>query len=73
LKAVDYDAQSTNVVARAAAYLLVDEARHGEVVYVCGGKYREIEKAVLAPAYDVVKGTGPSDDEVLARIFALAA
>lgn len=71
LKAVDYDAQSPGVVARAAAYLFADEQRRGEVVYVCGGKYREIEKAVLAPAYEKVKGEGPSDDEVLERIFAL--
>lgn len=42
------------------------------MVFVCGGKYKEIEKAILAPAYAEVKGDGPSDDEVLARIFALA-
>lgn len=72
LKAVNYDAQSTDVVARGAAYLFVDEKRHGEVVFVCEGKYKEIEKAILAPAYEKVKGEGPSDDEVLARIFALA-
>jgi hypothetical protein len=72
LKAVDYNAQSTEVVARGAAYLFVDEQRHGEVVFVCEGKYKEIEKAILAPAYEKVKGEGPSDDEVLARIFALA-
>ncbi|KAJ4361421.1 hypothetical protein N0V95_001934 [Ascochyta clinopodiicola] len=72
LKAVDYDAQPTSVVARAAAYLLTDGKRHGDVVFVCEGKFKEIEKAILAPAYDQVRGTGPSDDEVLARIFALA-
>ncbi|KAF2623672.1 NAD(P)-binding protein [Macroventuria anomochaeta] len=72
LKAVDYDAQSTDVVARAAAYLFVDGKRHGDVVFVCEGKYKEIEKAILAPAYGKVKGEGPSDDDVLARIFALA-
>lgn len=72
LKAVNYDAQPTSVVARAAAYLMVDEARRGDVVFVCQGKYTEIEKAILAPAYAKVKGDGPSDDEVLERIFALA-
>lgn len=72
LKAVNYDAQSTAVVARAAAYLFVDESRHGDVVFVCEGKFKEIEKAILAPAYQKVKGDGPSDDDVLARIFALA-
>ncbi|UPX20789.1 uncharacterized protein EKO05_0011009 [Ascochyta rabiei] len=72
LKAVDYDAQPTAVVAKAAAYLMVDGKRHGDVVFVCEGKFKEIEKAILAPAYDKVRGSGPSDDEVLARIFALA-
>lgn len=71
LKAVDYDAQSTDVVARAAAYLMVDGERRGDVVFVCEGKYREIEKAVLAPAYAGVKGEGLSDDEVLEKIMAL--
>ncbi|KAF9694145.1 hypothetical protein EKO04_007922 [Ascochyta lentis] len=72
LKAVNYDAQPTGVVAKAAAYLMADGKRHGDVVFVCDGKYKEIEKAVLAPAYDQVRGSGPSDDEVLARILALA-
>lgn len=72
LKAVNYDAQSTAVVARAAAYLMVDGERKGDVVFVCGGRYKEIEHAVLRPAYDQVRGDGPSDDEVLERIFALA-
>jgi NAD(P)-dependent dehydrogenase (short-subunit alcohol dehydrogenase family) len=72
LKAVNYDAQSAAPVARAAAYLLVDESRHGDVVFVCGGKFKEIEKAILAPAYEKVKGDWPSDDEVLARILALS-
>jgi hypothetical protein len=43
------------------------------VVFVCDGKYKEIEKAVLAPAYESIKGEGLSDDEVLAKVFALAA
>lgn len=72
LKAVDYEAQTTDVVARAAAYLFVDGKRHGDVVFVCGGKYKEIEKAILAKAYEEVRGSEPSDDEVLARIMALA-
>lgn len=71
LKAVNYEAQSAEVVARGAALLFVDEKRNGEAIFVCGGKFKEIEKAILAPAYDKVKGDGPSDDEVLARIMAL--
>ncbi|KAH6611916.1 hypothetical protein C7974DRAFT_370108 [Boeremia exigua] len=71
LKAVDYEAQSAEAVARAAVYLLGDGERHGDVVFVGHGKYREIEKAIMRPAYLAVKGDGPSDDEVLAKILAL--
>ena len=60
------------MVARAAAYLMTDKSRHGDVVFVSDGKYKEIEKAVLAPAYESIKGEGPSDDDVLAKILALA-
>jgi NAD(P)-dependent dehydrogenase (short-subunit alcohol dehydrogenase family) len=73
LNAVSVEAQSTAVVARAVAYLMASKSRHGDMVYVCGGKYKEIEKAVLNPAYNAIKGEAPSDDEVLAKVFALAA
>ncbi|KAG4442365.1 hypothetical protein IFR05_002143 [Cadophora sp. M221] len=68
-----HPAQSGMVVARAAAYLMVDGSRQGDVVYVDAGKYTEIEKAVLAPAYDTIKGGAehPSDDEIMRRISAL--
>jgi hypothetical protein len=52
--------------------MMADSARHGEVIYVSDGKYSEIEKAVLWPAYESIKGEGnPSDDEILRRILAL--
>jgi hypothetical protein len=74
MKAISHQAQPTLVVARAAAYLMVDTARNGEVVYVADGKCKEIEKAVLWPAYLSIKGDGnPSDDEILERILGLAA
>lgn len=60
------------MVARAVAYLMVDKSRHGDVIFVADGKYKEIEKAVLEPAYESIKGEGPSDDDVLAKVFALA-
>lgn len=72
LKAVAQESQSPAVVARAVAYLMADKSRHGEVIFVCDGKYKEIEKAILAPAYETIKGDGPSDDDVLAKVFALA-
>ncbi len=73
MKAISHEAQPTLVVARAAAYLMVDASRHGDVIYVSDGKYTEIEKGVLWPAYLSIKGEGnPSDDEVLARMSGLA-
>jgi hypothetical protein len=73
MKGAAHEAQSTLVVARCVAYMMVDASRHGEVIYVSDGEYTEIEKAVLWPAYESIKGEGnPSDDEVLRRILALA-
>ena len=73
MKGISHEAQPGLVVARAAAYLMVDASRQGNVIYVSDGKYKEIEKAVLGPAYESIKGEGnPSDDEILKRILGLA-
>ena len=73
MEGVSHEAQPGLVVARAAAYLMVDASRQGNVIYVSDGTYKEIEKAVLWPAYESIKGEGnPSDDEILKRIFGLA-
>jgi len=69
MKAVSHESQPTLVVARIAALLMVDESRDGEVIFVADGKYKEIEKSVLTPAYESIKGDAPSDDEILRRIF----
>jgi hypothetical protein len=58
MKAVGHESQSTLVVARAAALLMVDTSRNGDVIFVSDGKYKEIEKAILAPAYETIKGDG---------------
>ena len=71
MKAVGHESQPTVVVARAAALLMVDASRNGDVIFVSDGKYKEIERSVLAPAYETIKGEGPSDDEILKRIVAL--
>lgn len=74
MKGIKHEAQPTLVVARAVASMMADSSRQGNVIYVSDGKYTEIEKAVLWPAYLSFKGEGnPSDDEVLERILALAA
>jgi hypothetical protein len=72
LAAVSQNCQSTAVVARAAAYLMAEKSRHGDVIFVCDGKFTEIEKAVLAPAYEKIKGESLSDDAVLEKVMALA-
>jgi NAD(P)-dependent dehydrogenase (short-subunit alcohol dehydrogenase family) len=71
LAAVSQSCQSTDVVARAAAYLMANRSRQGEIIFVCDGKYTEIEKSVLAPAYESIKGDSLSDDAVLAKVMAL--
>ncbi|KAL3421927.1 short-chain dehydrogenase [Phlyctema vagabunda] len=74
MKGVSHESQPSLVVARAAAHLMVDTSRNGDVIFVSDGKYKEIEKTVLAPAYETIKGAGnPSDDEILKRILGLAA
>jgi NAD(P)-dependent dehydrogenase (short-subunit alcohol dehydrogenase family) len=71
LAAVSQDCMPPSVVARAAAYLMATKSRHGEIIFVCDGRFTEIQKAVLAPAYDSIKGDAPSDDAVLAKVMAL--
>lgn len=74
MKAISHSSQPTLVVARAAALLMVDASRNGEVIYIADGTYKEIEKAVLEPAYlTKIKGEGaPTDDQILERIQGLA-
>jgi NAD(P)-dependent dehydrogenase (short-subunit alcohol dehydrogenase family) len=72
MQAVSHRSQSPDVVAKLTAFLMVDEKRHGEVIFVDDGKYTEIEKAVLVPAFEKIKGDAPSDDEILKRIVALS-
>lgn len=71
LDAVSQACQSTDVVARAVAYLMATKSRHGEIIFVCEGKFKEIENSVLAPAYESIKGDSLSDDAVLAKVMAL--
>lgn len=73
MKAVSHESQGPEVVARATALLMADKSRHGELIYISDGKYKEIEKAVLYPAFQGILGDGPSDDEILRRIYALMA
>lgn len=74
MPAISQPSQDPLVVARAAVYLMATKDRHGEAVYVANGEYTEIEKAVLFPAYEKIKGEGnKTDDQVLENILAFAA
>lgn len=44
--------QSPDVVARAAAGLMVDKSRSGHLIHVDHGIYKEVDEAVFLPAYD---------------------
>ncbi|KFY36227.1 hypothetical protein V494_05201 [Pseudogymnoascus sp. VKM F-4513 (FW-928)] len=73
MPAISQPCQDPLIVARAAAYLMATKERQGDVVYVADGKYTEIEKTVLYPAYEKIKGEGnKTDDEVLENIVAFA-
>lgn len=74
MPAISQPSQAPLVVARAAVYFMATKDRQGEAVYVADGKYTEIEKAVLFPAYEKIKGEGnKTDDQVLENILAFAA
>ncbi|KAJ4863505.1 short chain dehydrogenase domain-containing protein [Trichoderma breve] len=74
MRAISHVPQPALVVARAAVYLMADTSRQGDAIFVADGQYKEIDKAVLLPAYETIKGEGnPSDDAVLKRLLELPA
>ncbi|KAL7943589.1 short chain dehydrogenase/reductase [Trichoderma barbatum] len=74
MREISHVSQPALVVARAVAYLMADASRHGDLIYIADGKYKEVEKAVLLPAYETIKGEGnPSDDDILKRLLELPA
>lgn len=62
--------QTVEQVARGIIYTMAATSRHGEAIFIAGGKYKEVQKAILYPAYEKIKGDGPSDDEVMGRLYA---
>ena len=71
LRAISEDCQPASVVARAAVYLFANQRKNGETIFVGQGRYKEIEKAVFAPAYESIKGSDTlSDDAILAKMLA---
>ncbi|KAF4781207.1 hypothetical protein HER10_EVM0008646 [Colletotrichum scovillei] len=66
---IGVEIQTAEAVARGAAYLMADASRNGNVIHVQLGKYKEIDEAVLLPAFESIKGPDyPGEDEVLRRL-----
>ncbi|KAK1623465.1 short-chain dehydrogenase [Colletotrichum phormii] len=69
---IGVEIQTAEAVARGAAYLMADTSRNGNVIHVQLGKYKEIDEAVLLPAFESIKGPDyPGEDEVLRRLTEL--
>ncbi|KXH53439.1 short-chain dehydrogenase [Colletotrichum nymphaeae SA-01] len=66
---IGVEIQTAEAVARGAAYMMADASRNGNVIHVQLGKYKEIDEAVLLPAFESIKGPDyPGEDEVLRRL-----
>ncbi|KAK1671810.1 short-chain dehydrogenase [Colletotrichum godetiae] len=69
---IGVEIQTAEAVARGAAYLMADASRNGNVIHVQLGKYKEIDEAILLPAFESIKGPDyPGEDEVLRRLTEL--
>ncbi|KAK6836628.1 hypothetical protein PG987_007123 [Apiospora arundinis] len=73
MEKIGVEIQPASAVARAAALLMVDTSRHGNLLHVACGKYKEIDDAVLLPAFETIKGSYPAEDDVLERLLAVMA
>ncbi|KAK9419725.1 hypothetical protein SUNI508_07211 [Seiridium unicorne] len=73
MEAIGVAVQPASSVARGAALVMVDSSRHGNVIYIEQGKYKEIDDAILLPAHakSIISEGYPLEDEVLARLMAL--
>ncbi|KAF5981584.1 levodione reductase [Fusarium bulbicola] len=71
LASINVEVQPASVVARCAAYLIVDSSKNGQLIYVQHGRCMEIDESVLLPAYEAkIKGIEfPSEDEVLKQLI----
>lgn len=71
MEKIGVEVQPASAVARAASLLMADTSRNGHMIHVQGGKYKEIDEAVLLPAFKSILGDGrPSEDEVIRRLQA---
>jgi hypothetical protein len=70
---IGVELQPTSSVARAAILMMADPARHGHVIYVGRGRYKEIDESILLPAYESIKGDYPWEDDVFRRLVEITA
>jgi NAD(P)-dependent dehydrogenase (short-subunit alcohol dehydrogenase family) len=61
--------QSPGDVARATALLMADRSRQGHLVHIGLGKYKEIDEAILLPAFASILGDTNMEDTTLQRMI----
>ena len=71
LRGLHVKAQPTAAVARAAAILMADEARDGQLIHVAEGRYKEIDEALLLPTYAALVARGVDEDAVYVEMLRL--
>lgn len=71
---IGVEVQPASAVARAAALLMADGARHGQSIHVQQGRFKEVDEAVILPVAEAIRGPDyPSEDWVLARAMEILA
>lgn len=70
---IGVEVQTADSVARAAAMLMCNTERKGELIHIQRGKYQEIDEAVLLPAVDGIRKDYPAEDDVLRRAMQVMA
>ncbi|KAI1841514.1 hypothetical protein JX265_013479 [Neoarthrinium moseri] len=66
---IGVEVQPPSAVGRAAVAMMADSSRHGHVIHIARGRYKEIDEAVLLPAFESIKGDYPWEDDVLRRLM----
>lgn len=72
MESVGVETQEPVLVGRAAAYLMADETKKGQMIHVAKGKYREVEESIMLPAAEKVvdvENGGIMEDDTLAKII----
>ena len=72
MAAVGVEPQKPASVGRAAAYLMADDSRKGQMIHIAKGRYREVEESIMLPAAEKVvdvENGGVMEDETLAKII----